>query len=1124
MKKYPQIIKVMSGLCLLFCFVPLFAQEATPTDSINSTHESLSGQVVGTDGDPIVGASVHVKGADINSITDLNGHYYLNKVSLGNDIEFTYIGYGDEQIKYQGQDTINIVLKRNRDNGKWRTIKGYIRDAANHSPLLGAKVQSNDQKYSAMTNEEGFFTIRIPEYLNQLTFFAPDYAEVEYPLQGRQEMDVSLYHELPPLRNPSALSVDAEMQSLLGGDIRLITHSGAPAIGASMFIRGYNSLNAGSQPLIIVDGAIFDNQYDRASIHEGFILNPLSNISVEDIESIQVLKNGTSLYGTKGGNGVVLITTKRGKDPVTRITASIFTGANMQPKTTPLLDGNQFRVYTSDMLKGAITDPSIDLSSAFPFLNDNPSYYDYLRYHNNNNWAKDVYRNGVTQSYNVDVGGGDDVALYHLSMGYASANSTLKTNDFTKFNARFNSDIELTKKFNFSFDLSYAQTDRDLRDDGFYSSEGLISSPGALAMIKSPLLVPYNYSNSGNLTKDLSEVDLLGPYYNSSIYSTANPVAIIEKGVGKSSQNYLTLSIRPTYKFNDALKLSGAFNYSLNSLFEQYFLPNEGVPYVVIMDSITSSHAKAQNAKQISIFANMFLNWHKQYTVHDINLTGGARFLSDTYTGSYGSGYNTASDLDPNINGSLTFRSSDGYNDAWRSFSWYADAEYSLYNKYMLSAIVSADASSRFGTNAGIPEIFGVRWGIFPSVDAAWMISSENFMKALPFVNLLKLRAEYSLSGNDNLPAGSSFSYFSSVKYINEYTGLTLSNIGNTSLKMETVQKQNVGFDLSVLNNRLSMSADWFHHTTSDLLTLKQFNSLAGLDSYWTNGGKLENRGYEIAVNAKALVLNHFQWEIGGSVAHYKNKILELPDGDYTTQILGGEVLTSVGNPAGLFYGYKTDGVLQTTQEATDANLKIASSTGVGYLPFTAGDMRFVDLNKDGIIDASDKTVIGDPNPDFTGSFNTRITYKHLALSALFTFSQGNDVYNYARSILEGGYNLYNQSAAMQNRWINEGQQTSIPKALYGDPMGNSRFSDRWIEDGSYLRFKTLTVSYDVPVKSIYLSGFTIWASAVNLCTFTKYLGPDPEFSISNSILYQGIDAGQLSQGRGYFMGLKLNL
>ena len=1010
-------------------------------------------------------------------------------------------------------NVIYVELKTADSADRLISLKGYVRDAASQAPLLGAKIQSKDRKYSAMTNEEGFFTIQVPDYLNQLYLSAPGYAETEYPLQGRQKIEASLYHVLPPLNTPSALSADADIQSLLGGDVRTITHSGTPAIGASMFIRGYNSLNMGSQPLIILDGMIFDNQYDRPSALDGFILNPLSNISVDDIDEIQILKDGTSLYGAKGGNGVIMIKTKRGKDPVTRITASLFAGTNMQPRTTPLLNANQFRIYISDMIKGVVQDPA--RLALYPFLNDDPRYYDYMSYHNDNDWTKDVYRSGLSQSYNIGVSGGDDVALYHLSMGYTGANSTLKANDFTRFNSRFNADINLTSNFSFSFDLSYSQTDRNLTDDGFVSSESVITAPGALAMIKSPLLIPYLYSNNGNVSSDLADADWFG---------IANPVAIIDKAVGKSSQNYLSLSVKPTYQFSNTLKLSAAFNFSLNNLFESYFRPQEGVPPVSQMDSVVYSHVKAPNAKQISVAAEMFLNWHKQYSIHTIDLTGGARFLSDSYKGAYGSGYNTPTDLDHNLSGSLRFRQTSGTNDQWRSFSWYANAGYSLYDKYLLTAIVSADASSRFGTDADLPEIAGVRWGIFPSVNAAWLISSEEFMSALPFVNLLKVRAGYGLSGNDNIPDASAITYFSSLRYINQYTGLTLANIGNTSLKMEMVEKQNAGVDLSIFNNRLSISGDLFRHTTSDLLTLKQFKSVAGMDAYWANGGKLENRGYEISLSAKALVLKNFQWEIGGSLSHYKNKILELPDGDYTTQVLGGEILTSVGNPAGLFYGYKTDGVFATTQEAADANLKIVDYTGVGYLPFTAGDMRFVDLYKDGVIDTKDKTVIGDPNPDFTGSLNTRITYKKLAVSALFTFSQGNDVYNYARSILEGGYNLYNQSAAMQNRWLNEGQQTAIPKAILGDPMDNSRFSDRWIEDGSYLRFKTLTVAYEVPVHSIFLSGFTIWASANNLWTYSKYLGPDPEFSISNSILYQGIDAGLLSQGRSYFVGLKLNL
>ncbi|KAA6302764.1 MAG: TonB-dependent receptor SusC [Candidatus Ordinivivax streblomastigis] len=1041
MEKHNYILKGLSGLLLLFCFSPVFAQEKI----------------------------VAVAGKDTMQVVDLT------------------------------------------------TVKGRIWDAVTQSPVLGAKIQSKDQKYSAMTDEKGLFTIQIPGYLTQLYISAPDYSLIECPLQGKSEIEVPIFRTTTSIRSLSALTVDAEITSKLNGDLRAITHSGTPGIGASMFIRGFNSLNAGSQPLIIVDGVIFDNQYDRTSIHEGFILNPLSNISPDDVESIQVIKDGTSLYGSKGGNGILMINTKRGKDPVTKITVSSLFGYNERPKTIPMLDANQFRVYASDLLKYSYNPSYI---SSLPFLNDNPSYYDYARYHNNNDWSKDVYRNSSTQSYNVGVSGGDDVALYHLSLGYANANSTLKANDFTRFNARFNSDIELTSKFKFSFDLSYAQTDRELRNDGFSeSSNDVIASPAVLSLIKSPLLIPYEYSNTGYITPDLSDAD---------IFDVANPIAIIEHGIGESSQTYLALSLKPSYQFTPALKLAGAFNYSLNSLFEKHFRPDVGVPttYLPEVGGNSRNQVKAQNSKQLALAADLHLNWHKQYDKHVVDLTGGARFLSDSYKGEYGSGHNTSSDLDHNLNGSLNYRATTGYDDNWRSLSWYAQADYSLYEKYLLSLTASADASSRFGKEADLAiQAGGVNWGLFPSANAAWLVSSENFMRNLPFVNLLKIRLGYGFSGNDNIPNGAALTYFSAIRYINQYTGKTLGNIGNTSLKMETVEKKNVGIDISLLNNRLSVSGDWYHHTTSDLLAWKQFHYMAGLEGYWTNDGKLENKGYELSLNLKALTLRDFQWELDGSLAHYKNKILELPDGDYTTTIYGGEVQTAVGQPAGVFYGYKTDGVFATTAEATSGGgLKILSSTGVDYLPFTAGDIRFVDLHKDGIIDERDKTVIGDPNPDFTGSFNTRFSYKKLSISALFSFSYGNDIYNYVRSRLESGNELSNQSAAMQNRWMSEGQQTSIPKSSYSDPLGNSRFSNRWIEDGSYLRFKTLSVAYEVPVKWIFLSGFTIWASADNLWTYSKYLGVDPEFSINNSILYQGIDAGLLSQGRSYFIGLKLNL
>ena len=1011
-------------------------------------------------------------------------------------------------------DKTPIVSSDSAQSKNMITIEGHIRDGATKLPLLGAKVQSKNQKYSAITDENGFFYIAVPNYSNSLYVSATDYSVIEYPLQGKSKIDISLYGVLPPLHEQSALTVDGQIQSILASDVRVINHSGAPAIGSSMFIRGFNSLNINSQPLIVLDGIVLDNQNDRASIHQGFMLNRLSNISVDDIESVQVVKDGTALYGSKGGNGVLLINTKRGKDPVTQITVSSMFGYSEKPKTTPLMNASQYRVYVSDLLKGVIPDKYISLQ---PFLNDNPSYYDYLRYHNENNWSDNVYQNGATQSYNVNVSGGDNVALYNLSMGYAKSNSTLIANDFARFNTRFNSDVELSKQFKFSFDLGYSQTDRNLRDDGFSESPtDLITSPAILAMVKTPFLIPYEYSNSGAVTADLSDADAFG---------IANPLSIIQNGIGLNSQNYLTISVKPQYSFTNELKLCALANYSLNTMFEKYFQPNAGVPsFISSNGDYLNSHVKGQNSKQISMSTNVYLNWNKEVNIHAFDVTGGFRYYNDTYQGEYASGYNTPTDLSPNLTKDLTSRQTAGYDDSWRSLSWYANAEYSLLSKYFLTGVVSADASSRFGKDADLLKVAGLRWGIFPSLNAAWLVSSENFMKHISLINMMKLRFSYGLSGNDNIPTSSSTTYFSSIQYLKTYTGLTLSNIGNTTLKPETVEKTNLGIDLNLLNNRLSLSADIYHHITRDLLGLRQLSYLSGLDTYWSNEGKLQNNGIEFSVNAKVIAIKNFQWELGGSIAHYKNEILELPGGNYTTSIYGGEVKTMVGQSAGVFYGYKTLGVFADTKEAAAANLKIANVMGTGYTSFAAGDMHFADLHKDNIIDEKDKTIIGDPNPDFTGSFNTRFVYKNLSLTALFTYSYGNDVYNYVRSQLESGSNFYNQSSALQNRWVSEGQQTSIPRSSFGDVMGNNSFSDRWIEDGSYLRLKSLTLSYDVPVKSTFLSGFTIWASANNLLTFTKYLGADPEFSIGNSVLYQGIDAGLLPQGRSCFVGLKLNL
>jgi hypothetical protein len=367
--------------------------------------------------------------------------------------------------------------------------------------------------------------------------------------------------------------------------------------------------------------------------------------------------------------------------------------------------------------------------------------------------------------------------------------------------------------------------------------------------------------------------------------------------------------------------------------------------------------------------------------------------------------------------------------------------------------------------------------------------------------------------------------YFVAGKMFNSISGKTLGNIGNTKLQWETTNRLTAGIQLAAAKNRIQFGINYFRSTTRNLLSLNALSYLTGMNTNWTNGGKLTNEGFDANFNLRLISTKNWTWSLGASIGHYKNQIKELPNGSqsFTTDLYGGTIISRVGQAAGMFYGYKTDGVFATTAEAAAANLYQVSSTGIRQY-FGAGDMKFVDTTKDGIINDADRQVIGDPNPDAYGNIFTKLTFKHFTLDAVFNYSLGNDIYNYQRSIVEGGKNFYNQSTAMLHRWTYEGQKTDIPHATYLDEMGNSRFSDRWIEDGSYLRLKNVTLSYDIPISNTYLQGITIWAAGNNLFTLTRYLGSDPEFAQSNTVLGQGIDRGLLPLGRNFSLGVKIKL
>ncbi len=1025
------------------------------------------------------------------------------------------------------------------DTGASVEVKVLVKDAFSGELISTAQISAINEEAAGTLQDDGSYLIYLTEATGLINISAFNYGNREIDLKGREIIEVDLYSKVfsnnygfiegPSQRvrktfNPLSandidqvdeysqmLTVDEIINSRLGGEVRSVNRSGSTGMGSSLFIRGYNSLNMNAQPLIIVDGVIWNSFYDAPTVHYGFFGNTLANIELNDVENVSIIKDATSIYGSKGANGVILITTKRGKGHVTEIEFNAYGGITTRPESLPVMDGDQYRVYVSEMLSTTNLSPAY--VSQLDFLNTNPSHISYKRYNNATKWEDEVYRQGIAQNYHISVNGGDDIALYALSVGYTGVEGVIKRTNMERLSTRFNADMNLSKLISLGLNLSFATVDRDLLDEGvsFYTS------PAFLAMIKSPFLNPYKYSATGEITTDYESYDIFG---------ISNPTALIDHSLNTNKQYRFTIGGTPTVKIIPELEFSSQFDYSLNKVKETSYIPIIGVaPRILSGYGVSTNVFESMQSRNISIFDDSRLRYINSFNnIHDVDIMLGWRYLSDYFETDLGQGHNTGTDQLRNLFSDQEFRFIDGANQRVRSISNYMNLEYAYNKRYFVNASLAMDASSRFGkeTKGGF-QIFGHSWGLFPSLNVAWLASSEKFMSKIDWIDILKVRAGVGLTGNDDITAFVRDAYLASVSYIDRASGLVIANIPNTSIQWETTRKMTLGFDAILFNDKLSLSASVYDHKTSDLLGLKELSEQAGKGYYWFNGGELKNQGFEISADLKLMNRNKFVWEAGTNIGMYKNEIISLPDGDYTTNIYGAEILTSVGNPAGLFYGYKTKGVFATEDEASNASLKMTDAqANLRY--FGAGDIHFHDVDGNGIINDADKQIIGDPNPDLYGSFYTRLGYGNLTLDAIFSFSLGNDVYNMLRANLEAGSDYRNQSTAMLARWRSEGQKTEQPKAYYGDPIGNSRFSDRWIEDGSYLRVKNIKLTYHIPIQSNWLEGFEVWASANNLYTLTNYLGRDPGVSAGNGVLYQGIDSGLIPLTKSFFIGVKMNL
>lgn len=1056
------------------------------------------------------------------------------------------------------KELFSLALLAIAQMGVAKDIKGTVTDAATGEPLAGVHVQAyGNPRYVTMTAKDGTYSLSIPDNVSSLYLYTEGMQSQQLSVGSNlNQVDAKLFSEAfksnysdktvanrvavsSDFDNNVEASIDPFIQQRMNADVRTISRGGSDGVGNVMFIGGLNSLNANAQPLIVIDGVLMDMQYDRDMLHDGYYNNLLANINVNDIEKVEVLKNGTALYGAKGANGVILITTKRNKSMATKIDVTLGGKFMTMPRTAKMMGAEDYRTYASEMLS-----TEVENVSSMTFLNTDKKYFYYPMYHNNTDWKKQVYQDSWAQKYGINVQGGDDVANYNLSVGYTSANSTLKENEFSRFDMRLNTDIDVIEKLHVRFDASFSDVKRNLRDIGLTSNieEATITSPNSLSLIKAPFLAPYAHDVNGQLSSYLAAADnYLPSSLTTNDKSLANPVSILDNGNGENRNTFgnrlVMFNVTPSFEFSKHLKLTEAFNFTLVNTNENYYLPIEGVPTFRIpgindlTQQITRQNVvRSLAARQNSIQSDTRLNWNNTFGLHSISAMGGFRIVSSTYTLNVQNGYNTGNDKTPNMSYGLSNKSTSGADSRFTDLTMYALADYNYAQKFYVSAGVSAQASSRFGREASGMKLFNTVWGLFPSAQFSYVLTNEKFLAGSNVLNYLRINAGIDVTGNDNIDYTAARTYFIAKSMlgkdnnVNTLDGKILSNVGNSTLKWETTRRITLGAEANLFKNHLTAKFNFFKSYTSDLLTLSSMAWVSGLPQVWSNNGKLENTGYDLSLNYKFVNTRDWHWEAGFSVGKYTNEVTALNEGKrILTEAYGATILTQEGNPLGVFYGYKTNGVYSTTAEAQADGLYQLDKAG-NKVYFQAGDMRFVDMNGDKVINEDDRTIIGDPNPDSYGNIFSRLNWKKWQLDINLTYCIGNDIYNYERSILEGGKYFYNQTNIMTTRWTTEGQITTMPRASYQDTHGNARFSDRWIEDGSYLRLSNVTLSYTLPINRAFLQGLTVYGTAQNLFTLTKYLGSNPDCTVSGSSILQGIDRGLLGLGRSFSVGVKINL
>lgn len=1009
-----------------------------------------------------------------------------------------------------------------------QTVKGKVTSGGLGLPGVGVIVQGT--KNATTTDFDGGFILNNVDPKSTLIFSYIGYKNVILPADTKSVMKVNMVNDLEKLNevvvigygtskrkdvNGAISSIKASEiqdkpftsidQALVGkaAGVNVTQNSGTPGGGISVQIRGITSIN-GNEPLYVIDGTpVFaDKNNDSFSFSalgggNGQTKNSaLSGLNISDIETIDILKDAssTAIYGANGANGVVLITTKKGKKGKSAFSYETYLGTQQVTNSVDVLNLPQYAAYQAKIFK----------------MNGEPIPYQYQKpdlLGNGTNWQDELFRTATMYNHQISFSGEKEGTRYYTSLNYFDQEGIVLNSDFNRMSMRLNVDSSVKSWLKIGNNMSISKSSQQVvRND---DRGGLVMN----TLRQSPEL-PVRYAD-GSFAGPTSGL-------GSSANEATNPIALSEYNNAKTDRYKINGNVFADFTLIKGLVFRTEFGYDLNFAKSSSFAPKYTLGNV---SELLNKSFKQQDQSFYWSLKN-YLTYNKTFNEkHNFTFLLGQEAQESQYE--YLSGYRSGEflskdftnlnigDIDTAVNGNGSGR--------WSMTSYISRLNYSFSDRYSFSASLRADASSNFGPNN--------KWGYFPSFAAGWTVSNEKFFEPLSStVNYLKFRAGYGSVGNQNIPANRYQTILSLTASPFGGVSPTIDNLGNPNIKWESLKSFDVGFELGMLNNRVKLDFDYYVKHSSNFLT-KQINDESNQSAlnYYLNTGEIETKGIELTLNTRNIVSENFTWDSTIIFSKYDN---ELTSFQGAGKSLLGKVQfdlynvtrTTEGQPVGQFYGYVTDGLFKNAAELAAGPIQ---ETGTGI-----GDIRFKDLNGDGKIDAKDQKAIGSAIPDFTYSFTNNFKYKNLSLSVVLTGSEGNEIYNFTRHYTDGIYPGFgDRFANVSTRAINAfepgvNENTNEPRITLNDPNGNGRISNRFVEDGSYLRIQNVSLSYDLPsqiFKNSIISKVRLYVNVQNLYTWTKYSGFDPALgNLDQNITLSGIDLGRYPVPRTTSMGLNL--